>query len=52
MDYNLSFIPSDFDEKPKEEFDPEHIDKLFDLGCRMAQNGYPWEKAPPGFKSP
>ncbi len=52
MDYNLSYIPSDFDEKPKEEFDPEYMGKLFDLGFQMAQNGYPWEKAPPGFKSP
>jgi hypothetical protein len=52
MDYNLSFIPSDFEEKPKEEFDPEYMGKLFDLGYQMAQNGYPWEKAPPGFKSP
>jgi hypothetical protein len=46
MDYNLSFIPSDFEEKPKEAFDPEYMSKLFDLGYRMAKNGYPWEKAP------
>ncbi len=52
MDYNLAFIPSDFDEKPKEEFDPEYMGKLFNLGYQMAKNGYPWEKAPPGFESP
>jgi predicted acylesterase/phospholipase RssA len=52
MDYNLSFIPSDFEEKPKEAFDPEYMSKLFDLGYRMAKNGYPWEKAPPGFEPP
>ena len=52
MDYNLAFIPSDFDEKPKEEFDPEYMGKLFDLGYQMAKNGYPWEKAPPGFEPP
>jgi hypothetical protein len=52
MDYNLAFIPSDFDEKPKEAFDPEYMSKLFDLGYQMAQNGYPWEKAPPGFEPP
>jgi len=52
MDYNVAFIPSDFNEKPKEEFDPEYMGKLFDLGYKMAQNGYPWEKAPPGFETP
>jgi predicted patatin/cPLA2 family phospholipase len=52
IDYNLSFIPSDFEEKPKEAFDPEYMSKLFDLGYRMAKNGYPWEKAPPGFVPP
>ncbi|MDH3343916.1 MAG: patatin-like phospholipase family protein [Desulfobacteraceae bacterium] len=51
MDYNLAFIPSDFKEKPKEEFDPEYMNKLFDLGYQMARNDYPWEKAPPGFES-
>jgi predicted patatin/cPLA2 family phospholipase len=52
MDYNLAFIPFDFDEKSKELFDPEYMSKLFDLGYRMAQNGYPWEKVPPGFEPP
>jgi len=52
IDYNVAFIPSDFDEKPKEEFDPEYMGKLFDLGYQMAQKGYPWEKAPPGFEPP
>jgi len=52
IDYNVAFIPSDFDEKPKEEFDSEYMGKLFDLGYQMAQKGYPWEKAPPGFEPP
>jgi predicted patatin/cPLA2 family phospholipase len=52
MDYNIAFIPSDFKEKPKEEFDPEYMNKLFDLGYQMAKNGYPWEKVPPGFEPP
>ena len=51
MDYNVAFIPSDFNEKPKEEFDPEYMGKLFALGYQMAKNGYPWEKVPPGFES-
>jgi len=52
MDYNVAFIPSDFEEKPKEEFDPEYMGKLFDLGYQMAKDGYPWEKAPPGYEPP
>jgi predicted patatin/cPLA2 family phospholipase len=52
MDYNLAFIPSNFNEKPKEVFDPEYMGKLFDLGYQMTKNGYPWEKVPPGFEPP
>jgi len=52
LDYHLSYIPGDFDETPKEMFDPEYMQKLFDLGYRMAKTGYPWLKAPPGFKQP
>ncbi|MBW2158294.1 MAG: patatin-like phospholipase family protein [Deltaproteobacteria bacterium] len=37
MDYNVAFIPSDFNEKPKEEFDPEYMGKLFDLGYKSFQ---------------
>ena len=48
-DFNLAFIPSDFTEEPKEGFDPVYMGKLLDRGYRMALDGYPWEKAPPGF---
>jgi predicted patatin/cPLA2 family phospholipase len=51
MDYNLAYIPSDLKEKPKEEFDPEYMNKLFDLGYQIAKKGYPWKKVPPGFES-
>jgi hypothetical protein len=52
IDYNLAHIPSDFQERPKEEFDPEYMQKLFDLGYGLAKNGYPWLKAPPGVEAP
>ena len=51
IDYNLAHIPTDFREKPKEEFDPEYMQKLFDLGYGLARDGYPWEKAPPGVRT-
>lgn len=52
IDYNLAHIPTDFQERPKEEFDPEYMQKLFDLGFGLAKDGYPWLKAPPGIESP
>jgi hypothetical protein len=48
VDFNLAYIPGDFDLKPTEEFDPVYMGKLFDLGYQLAKNGYPWDKAPPG----
>lgn len=32
-----------------EGFDPIYMKKLFERGYQMAINGYPWDKAPPGF---
>ena len=52
LDYHLAYIPSDFNETPKEIFDSEYMRKLFDFGYRMAKAGYPWHKAPQGFESP
>ena len=49
IDYNLAYIPSEFNVKSKEPFDQEYMGKLFDLGYRMALSGYPWDKTPPGF---
>ena len=48
-DFNLAYIPSDFTDKPAEGFDPVYMQKLLDRGYQMALEGYPWEKAPPGF---
>ena len=48
-DFNLAYIPSDFTDDPTEGFDPVYMKKLLDRGYQMALDGYPWEKAPPGF---
>jgi hypothetical protein len=50
LNYHLAIIPEDFEVIPKEMFDPEYMGKLFDLGYKMAEPGYPWRKAPPGFE--
>jgi len=48
--FKLVFIPSDFELKPSELFDPEVMKKLFDLGYHMALSGDPWQNYPPGYK--
>jgi hypothetical protein len=47
LDYNLAYIPADFDETAEEQFDPVYMKQLFDLGYDLAEDGYPWEKLPP-----
>ena len=46
--YRLAYIPDAFEVKPKEPFDQEYMGKLFDLGYKLAKDGYPWLNAPPG----
>ena len=48
-DFNLAYIPADFTEKPKEGFDPVYMTDLYDYTYKMAVNGFPWKKGPPGF---
>lgn len=52
LDFNLAYIPDDFAHQPKEEFDPEYMTALFNLGYQLAKDGYPWKKHPPGFEPP
>ncbi len=49
VDFNLAFIPDEFNLKAKEAFDSEYMGKLFELGYQMGKQGYPWEKVPPGL---
>ncbi len=48
LSYHLAHIPEDFTEQPKEPFDTEHMRKLFNLAYKLAKDGYPWLKYPPG----
>ena len=50
LSFHLADIPADFDEQSKEPFDKEYMGKLFDLGYRLAKDGYPWLKYPPGYR--
>ena len=51
LDYHLAYVPEDFDVKSEEIFDPRYMQALYDLGYRLAKNGYPWAKEPPGFEA-
>lgn len=50
-DFNLAYIPSDFEEETEEPFDPEYMTKLYQLGHTMALRGYDWAKEPPGLRT-
>lgn len=49
IDFNLAYIPEEFDAKPTEDFDPVYMGTLFDFAYARAKDGYPWSDAPPGF---
>jgi predicted acylesterase/phospholipase RssA len=51
-DFNLAYIPADFDLHPKEAFDPVYMSALFELGFGKGRAGYQWTKEPPGFANP
>ena len=50
VDFNLAFIPDSFNVPHKEDFDPEYMRPLFELGYKLAVNGYQWAKYPPGYE--
>ena len=47
LDFNLAFIPADFEHEKDEQFDPEYMSALYDLAYELAKQGYPWLKEPP-----
>jgi len=49
IEYNLAYIPDDFESNAKEVFDREAMRRLFDLAHGKAIAGYPWQKLPPGL---
>ena len=47
VDYNLTYIESDFPPTKHEDFDPAYMKAVFDYGYRKGRNGIAWHKAPP-----
>ena len=52
VDYNVAYIPPDFDVPAREAFDPTYMKALFERGYEMTRHGSPWHKFPPGFDTP
>jgi hypothetical protein len=48
-DYNLAYIPEDFEPRQKEMFDKQEMRRLLKRGYDDAAVGYRWHKAPPGL---
>ena len=49
VDYNLAYVPSEFDAAHEEEFDTEFMRQLFDYGYQLSRQRYRWHKYPPGY---
>jgi predicted acylesterase/phospholipase RssA len=47
MNFNLAFIPSDFNTPHTEDFDQTYMRSLFLYAYDLAREGYPWRKEPP-----
>jgi len=50
VDYNLAYIPADFDVPSKSAFDKVYMNALFNLGHSLGRSGYKWQKSPPGLQ--
>jgi hypothetical protein len=50
IDYYWTAIPDDFDEKPKEIFDPDYMQRLVEVGFQRAKSGTAWQTKPPSYK--
>jgi hypothetical protein len=49
MDYNATWIPESFNERPAEPFERGYMNRLFQVGRNVIASGNAWSKYPPGF---
>ena len=47
IEFNLAYIPAEFQLQAEEPFDRAYMNELYDLGYELAVNGYPWQSRPP-----
>jgi hypothetical protein len=50
LDFKVTFLPTDSYRKTPEPFDRQYMVELFDRAYALAEKGYPWSDAPPGFE--
>ncbi len=51
MGFHYVDIPDDYEPRSKEFFDKEEMNRLFEIGYRLAQSDTPWRSTLPGFES-
>jgi hypothetical protein len=49
IDYNVTWIPESFSERPSEPFERGYMNRLFQVGRTAIASGAAWSKYPPGF---
>jgi predicted acylesterase/phospholipase RssA len=49
IDYNVTWIPDSFTERPNEPFDTGYMNRLFQVGRKAITSGTAWSRFPPGF---
>jgi hypothetical protein len=47
VDYNLTYIETDFPNVKHEKFDPAYMNALFDYAYAKGRHGFSWHKSPP-----
>ena len=50
LNFNLTFIPDEFELEQQEAFDLEYMRELYKVGKERALHGEPWQSYPPGFE--
>jgi predicted acylesterase/phospholipase RssA len=49
FDFNVTWIPPSFTEKPTEPFETAYMNRLFKVGRQAIEGGTAWSKYPPGY---
>ncbi len=50
LEFNLAFIPPEFNEEWDEDFDPDYMTHLFEFARARASGGYPWMGVPERYR--
>lgn len=52
VEFNLAYISPDFRSHGTEQFDTAYMRDLYAYGRKLGQEGYSWQKSPPGYDRP